>query len=97
MSFQYSFKPPFQKSYEKLTPEKQHLVLKALEAIRHYLSTGEAAFGLRIKKLYDSGLAKTFEARVSLDTRIVWVQSHDKVAFSLLGNHEEVRRFIKNL
>ena len=97
MPFVFSFKSVFQKTFDKFPHHKQILVVKALEAIQVYLSSGTAPYGLRIKKLYDSHSGKTFEARVSIDIRIVWVQSQEKVVFALLGNHEDVRRFLRNL
>lgn len=91
------FKAAFQKAFDALSNEKQTLALKALEAIDLYLKSGQAPYGLRIKKLYESGFAKTFEARVSIDLRIVWVQTKEEIIFSLMGTHDDVRRFIKNL
>lgn len=92
-----SYKSTFQKTFDKLPQEKQNLVLKALEAIRVYFATGEAGHGLGIKKLYDAGTWKVFEARASLDVRLVWLQTADEAWFCLLGDHDEVRRFLKNL
>jgi hypothetical protein len=93
----FIFKVAFQKAFDKLSEDQQQLTLKALDAIRRYLETGLAAYGLRIKRLYDGGNAKTFEARVTMDLRILWVQTKDEIVFALLGNHNEVRRFLKNL
>ena len=97
MPRRYFFKTPFQKAFESLPREKQILVTKALEDIRHYLESGQASYGLRIKKLYEGSGGKTFEARVGLDLRIVWVQSKEEVIFSLLGSHNQVKHFLKNL
>lgn len=97
MALRSSFKPAFQRAFDQLSQEKQTLAVKALEALRHYFQTGEAGYGLRVKKLYAKGGRKTFEARVSLDLRILWVQTDEEAVFSLLGDHEEVQRFLKNL
>ena len=97
MPTNYRFKPAFQKAFEHLTKEKQLLALKALEALDQYFKEAKAPYGLRIKKLYDGGTQKTFEARVSIDIRIVWVQTKEEIVFTLLGTHDDVRRFIKNL
>lgn len=93
MPLRYTFKSAFQKAFDKLPSEKQQLSLKAVEALGHYFKTQEAPYGLRIKKLHE----RTFEARISADLRLVWVQTKDEVIFALLGNHEDVRRFLKNL
>jgi len=52
---------------------------------------------LRIKKIYDNGSEKIYEARVSIDLRIVWIKTKEEILFALLGNHEDIKRFIKNL
>lgn len=91
------FKSTFQKAFERLSQENQLLVLKALEALASYFQTGQAPYGLRIKKLHGGSFSKTFEARVSADLRLVWVQTQDEAIFSLLGNHDEVQRFLRNL
>ncbi len=97
MPVQYRFKPTFQKAFDHFTKEKQFLVVKALEALDQYFKEAKAPYGLHVKKLYDGGAQKTFEARVSIDIRIVWVQTKEEVVFALLGTHDDVRRFIKNL
>ena len=97
MSLRVVFKAPFQKAFDKLAPSKQQLVVKAVEALDAYFKHGTAAYGLRVKKLYEAVGRKTFEARVSLDLRIVWVQTKEEAIMALLGNHDEVRRFIRDL
>ena len=97
MSLRPSFKAAFQKAFDKLTQEKRDLVLKTLEALASYFQTGQAPYGLRIKKLYAGSLGKTFEARASADLRLVWVQTHEEIVFCLVGNHDEVQKFLKNL
>lgn len=87
------YKAPFLKAFEKLSVTEKNLVQKADLLIRSYLTTSQAPFGLRIKQLHHG----IFEARVTDKLRIVWVKGDDRVSFSLLGNHEEVRRFIKRI
>lgn len=93
----FVFKSAFQKTFERLPRTKQILTTKALEALKQYFETGEASYGLRVKKLYENALGKTFEVRISLDLRLVWVETKESAIFCLLGNHDEVRRFLKNL
>lgn len=97
MPLRYAFKSAFQKAFDKLPAQSQTLVLKALEAIDQYFKTGQSSHGLQIKKLHSGSHAKTFEARVTIGLRIVWVETKEEAIFSLLGNHDAVRRFIKNL
>ena len=62
MPLRYLFKSTFQKAFDQFPQEKQILVAKAIEAICQYISSGKASYGLRIKKLHDGGLRKTFES-----------------------------------
>ncbi len=91
------FKSVFKKALDRLSEDDLKLALKALEAIESYHQTGQASYGLRIKKLYSSDIAKTYEARISIDLRIVWVETKEEIIFALLGNHDDIRRFIKGL
>ena len=97
MPLRCTFKSTFQEAFDKLDLKKQNLTAKALEAIDEYFQTGKSTHGLGIKKLYDNGQIKTFEARVTIDLRMVWVQMKEEAVFTLLGNHDDVRRFIRNL
>ena len=97
MAVRCVFKSAFVKAFDKLVPPKQLLVTKALEALQSYFKSGQASYGLRIKKLYKGNKGKVLEARVSIDLRIVWVQTSEEIVFALVGSHDEVRRFLKNL
>ena len=96
MPFQSFFKSIFLKTFHALSRKEQTLITGALEGVRSYLMTGEAPFGLRIKKIHEQGRLKVFEARASADLRVIWVQENEEITFSLIGNHEDARRFIKN-
>ena len=97
MPLRYLFKQTFQKTFDKLDHKDQRLIIKALEALDEYFETNKAPYGLRVTKLYGNSSAKTFEARVTINLRIVWVQTKEEVIFSLIGNHDDIRRFLKNL
>ncbi|OGW96867.1 MAG: hypothetical protein A3G33_00345 [Omnitrophica bacterium RIFCSPLOWO2_12_FULL_44_17] len=97
MPLRYVFKAVFQKSFDKITSQEQRLVIKAIEALDSYFKHGKASYGLHIKKLYGSSMGQVYEARISIDLRIVWIQTKEEAIFSLLGGHDDVRRFIKNL
>ncbi len=88
----FYYKPTFLKAFDKLNASGQALALKTDQCIKHYLRTREAPFGLRIKQLRRD----IFEARLNDRLRIVWIKDAEEITFSLLGNHEEVKRFLKN-
>lgn len=97
MSKKVVFKNIFRKQFDKLSNKDQILVSKALEALDLFFNTGQRPYGLRPKKLYGNSKVKTYEARVSLQLRIVWVESREGMVFSLIGNHDEVCLFLGNL
>ena len=86
------YKASFLKAFEKLDHAEQELVQKADSLIRRYFKTSQAPFGLRIKQLKNN----TYEARINDRLRMVWVKTNNEASFALLGNHEDVLRYIKN-
>ena len=89
----FIYKKSFIKQFDLYPTQQQKIILEADHQIKLYFENQFAAYGLRIKKLG----SRTFEARVTDKIRIVWVKESDLVFFALLGTHEEVRRFIKNM
>jgi len=89
----FVYKKEFLKRLSSYPIPLKELILEADQQIKSYLETQNAPYGLRIKKIGP----KTFEARVTDKIRIVWVREEATVYFCLLGTHDEVRRFIKNL
>ena len=89
----FVYKKVFLKQFDLYPAAIQQLILETDLQIKSYFEGQIASYGLRIKKI---GL-NTFEARVTDKIRIVWVKKEDAVYFALLGTHDEVRKFIKNL
>lgn len=87
----FYYKPAFLKAFDKLDRPLQELALKTDNLIKEYVRSGKASFGLRIKNLHQG----IYEGRLNDRLRVVWVKEEGAVTFALLGNHEEVRRFIK--
>ncbi|HBH96441.1 MAG TPA: hypothetical protein DDX89_01435 [Candidatus Omnitrophica bacterium] len=81
----------FRRAYRRLSASNQQLVEKALEQLGGYLKTGLAPVGLGITKLAPG----VFEVRAGLDVRIVYVEEGPRCFLALLGDHDEVRRFLK--
>ncbi len=95
MTFRY--KKAYLKRFDRFPDHEQALIIEADRQIRHYYTTQTALYGLRIKKLYDNGQDKIFEARVSDKIRILWIESGQVVSFPILGAHNELKNFIKGL
>ena len=92
---EYVYAPRYIKQFDALSVPHQQLALDTDAGIRRYYQTGEASFGLRIKRLHTSAHGKVFEARVSISLRTLWLQHGRQVTFVLLGSHDEVRRFLR--
>jgi hypothetical protein len=81
----------FLRTYQRLSEADQQLVDLALRQFQRYLQTGEAPVGLGVKRLG----GRTYEFRVSLALRVVYVVEGELVVLCLLGSHEEDRRLLK--
>lgn len=81
----------FRRAYHRLSPPDQQLVEKALGQLGEHLRTGQAPVGLGVTKLVPG----VFEVRAGLDLRIVYVEEGQRCFLTLVGNHDEVRRFLK--
>ena len=93
---QFLYKKEFLRAFDRGKELERELITAADKQIRHFYMTQTAPHGLRIKKLFEKGREKTFEARVSDKIRILYVESEELVAFVFLGNHDQVRRYIKS-
>ena len=88
---QFEFASSFDRRFKKLTPQRQQKARAAIEALLAYLDRKTALRpGLGLKNF--SG--DYWEIRVDLHDRIVFELS-DRVTFWLVGNHDEIRRFMK--
>lgn len=94
MRFEYATR--FEKSLRRRLPQDRIRTAEAIEQIIEYFETRQAPEGLGLKKLFShEGLGAVFEGRISLALRILFSVYEDTVTFLMVGNHEEVRRFIR--
>lgn len=91
----FLYKKAFLQAFDRYKELEKELIIMADKQIRHYYLKHSAPFGLRIKKLFVNKDGKTFEARVSDKIRLLYVESEKVIAFAFLGNHDEVKRYIK--
>lgn len=94
---EFRYKKDYLKRFDGYPQTEKELVISADKEIRGYYTRHSAPYGLRVKKLYQDAKDKIFEARVSDKIRILWVESGDLVIFTILGNHDEIRNYIKHL
>lgn len=82
----------FDKSFSKLDNNAKEKVASAIEKFLSFCETGLRPEGLGLKKL-----RKMFwEIRVDIKTRII-VHLHKNMAtFVLAGNHDQIKKFLRN-
>ena len=73
--------------------EEQEIITVALDKIKEYIETNHAPYGLRIKRLSQ----RIYEARINIHLRIAYFRDKDIVKFFCLGNHDDIKRCLKNL
>ena len=93
----FRYKKDFLKAFDLLKIDDAKLVIEAEKKIRLYYIKNIAPFGLRIKKLYSKNNIKVYEGRISIKLRIIWIKTENIVSFAILGNHENIKNYLKRL
>ena len=92
----YKYKARFTKAFKRYDPQDRGRVAEAVEQIQTFFDTRQAPQGLGLKKLFShEGLGAVFEARATIALRILFSIQQDTVTFLMVGDHDEVRRFIR--
>jgi hypothetical protein len=81
------------KKFDTYRQAQQEIISLTTEKIKDYLETGQASYGLRIKRLSP----KIYEGRINIHLRVAYFHEKDIVKFFCLGNHDDIRRCLKNL
>jgi len=84
--------PSFERSLKKLTYQEKQQTAESLEAFNGMLVSGHFPAGLGFKKINHD----KYELRVSIRIRVVMKAEGDTFYLVLVGNHDEVRRYLKN-
>ena len=91
MARTFVVKARFQRAYDRLPAHERDRVKKALQLLQRYLESREAPLGLGLKRLGPG----VFEFRAGLALRGVSVEEGALMVLTLLGSHDDVRRFLK--
>lgn len=90
------YKARFEKAFRKLSAPDQRRVTETVEQVDRFFTTREAPEGLGLKKLFSrESLGAVCEARVTLALRVLFSVHQETLTFLMVGNHDEVRRFIR--
>ena len=82
----------FQKQLKKLSSNEQQKSIKALKKLRAAIEQGKIPQGLGFKKINGD----KYEIRVDLRLRIALKKDGDLLACILIGNHDEIKQYLKN-
>ena len=95
MRFEYATR--YARSLRHVPPHDLRRAAETIEQIVQYCETRQAPEGLGLKKLFaHEGIGAVFEARVGLARRLLFTVKQDVVTFLMVGDHEDVRRFIRS-
>ena len=87
----FEFQPSFDRCFKKLSPERRQKARVAIEALLAYLDRkAPLRPGLGLKNFQGN----YWEIRMDLHDRMIF-ELTDRVIFWLVGNHDEIRRFMK--
>ncbi len=90
----FEFKPSFDRSIKSLPPSEKANVKEAAEQLIDVLSRDRQRHqGLGLKRLRGD----FWETRKGIKVRILFRWQGDLVEFVLAGNHDDVKRFLKNI
>ena len=88
---QFEFTSSFDRRFKKLSHQRQHKARAAIEALLSYLDRQTPLRpGLGLKNFRGA----YWEIRIDLHDRIIF-ELDDRVRFWLVGNHDEIRNFMK--
>jgi hypothetical protein len=83
----------FKRAYQALDPARRHRVDRALRQLAMLYEQRQRSFGIGLKSLKPG----IWEVRAGLDDRILFRWSGDLVELLLVGNHDEIRRMLRQL
>ena len=93
----YKYKAAFEKRLNRLPAADQERIAETVEQLVRFFDSRQAPEGLGVKKLFGSHeLGTVFEARASLAIRLVFGVRSSVVTFLCVGNHGEVKQFIRS-
>ena len=94
MRFEYAAR--FEDTLRRVPAHDQRRTAETIEQRVRYFETRQAPQGLGLKKLNHGHGGAVLEARISRARRLLFIVRQDVVLFAMVGNHEDVRRFIRS-
>lgn len=82
----------FKKAFKNLSHERQNRVLQALGILETLFEKQENPIGLGLKQLKHG----IWEIRSGLKDRVLFRRERDEIQFLTVGDHDDIRRALKN-
>ncbi len=82
----------FERSIKNLSLEEKKQLNQSLETFNIFLLHGQSTFGLRLKKINHD----KYEFRINIKLRVVVKIEDDDIYLVLVGNHDDVKRYLHN-
>ena len=90
----YDFKKSFERSMKRLNEDGRIEIKKLAFEVVDLVATGKASSkGQGITRLHKD----YWEVRATIRERILFKLTDDTIQFILVGNHEDVKRFLKQI
>jgi len=90
----YEFKTSFDRSVKHLPDDAKIEIKKSVFEIIDIVATGKTpSRGQSLKRLHKD----YWEARMTIRQRILFKLTDDLIQFLIVGNHEDIKRFLKRL
>lgn len=83
----------YDRSFKKLDPSIQEKTISAIDSLLEFIETRKKPEGLGLKKLYKD----YWEIRLDIRNRIIFELKGEILNIAFVGDHNEVKRFIKNV
>ncbi|MBI2335670.1 MAG: hypothetical protein HYU97_02770 [Deltaproteobacteria bacterium] len=84
----------FQRDLSALPKQESNSVFSVLLKIPTIIKDIHRHDGMGLRKIHASGI---YEARVGLGLRIVFGYKENEIFLHRVGNHDEIKRYLKNL
>lgn len=82
----------YDRSFKRLDRQVQDKTILAIDKLLEFIETRQKPEGLGLKKLYRN----YWEIRLGIDNRIIFELKGGTLNIAFVGDHNEVKRFIKN-
>ena len=91
--FEIDLAPKFRASVRALPKEERQKIGWLLEKIRHAFGFPHQHKGIGLRKLNST----TYECRYGLKIRLIFEKHNNILYFQLMGNHDEIVRFLSRI